>query len=109
LSGEPALKQRMAVRFKLKNFPPDVLNDYVRFRLFHAGTSQQVFSADALECIYNLSLGNPRLVNVICDNALFEGYVRKISLPLGAGIIESVASDLGLPPRIPLDDVGERR
>ncbi|MFA4873748.1 MAG: AAA family ATPase [bacterium] len=109
LSGEPALKQRMAVRFQLKNFPPDVLVDYVRFRLFHAGTSQQIFSAAAFEAINALSRGNPRLVNVICDNALFEGYVRKTQLPLGADLIEGVGSDLGLPPRVAADDVAERR
>ncbi len=109
LSGEPALKQRMAMRFQLKNFPPDVLVDYIRFRLFHAGTSQQVFSASALEGIYELSKGNPRLVNVICDNALFEGYVRKASLPLDADVIASVGYDLGLPPQVPADDVAERR
>lgn len=109
LAGEPALKQRMAVRFQLKNFTEDVLVDYVRFRLFHAGSDRNVFSKEALQGIFNLSGGNPRLVNVICDNALFEGYVRKAELPLKMDVVESVASDLGLHPPQSLDDVGERR
>ena len=108
LSSEPALKQRMAMRFQLKNFTKEVLTDYVRFRLFHAGSDKSVFSAKALEGIYNLSGGNPRLVNVICDNALFEGYVRRDELPLDIGIIESVASDLGLHPVESRDDVDRR-
>jgi type II secretory pathway predicted ATPase ExeA len=109
LLGEPALKQRMAMRFQLKNLPKDVLVDYVRFRLFHAGSDKSVFSSAALEGIYNLSGGNPRLVNVICDNALFEGFVRRADLPLGAEIIESVASDLGLHSPEARDEVAERR
>jgi len=109
LGSEPALKQRMAMRFQLKNFSHEVLVDYVRFRLFHAGSDKNVFSAKALEGVFNLSAGNPRLVNVICDNALFEGYVRRAELPLNTDIIESVASDLGLYPPQSRDDVGERR
>lgn len=109
LNSEPALKQRMAMRFQLKNFTKDVLVDYVRFRLFHAGSDKNVFSPQALEGIYNLSEGNPRLVNVICDNALFEGYVRRAEMPLKMDVIESVASDLGLHPPESRDDVGDRR
>jgi type II secretory pathway predicted ATPase ExeA len=109
LDGEPALKQRMAMRFRLKNFTKEVLVDYIRFRIFHAGSDKNVFSSEALEGIFNLSGGNPRLVNVICDNALFEGYVRKVEPPLDIDVIESVASDLGLYPPQSRDDVAERR
>ena len=109
LLREPALKQRMAVRCELRNFSPGILIDYIRFRVFHAGSSKQLFSADALEHIYELSHGNPRLVNVICDNALFEGYVRRAALPLGADVIDSVGADLRLPPLIPADEPSDRR
>ena len=109
LRGDPALKQRVAVRYELKNLPPEVVVDYVRFRLFHAGTSQIVFSAEALRRIYDISRGNPRLVNVVADNALFEGYIRRAPLPLPAEIVDSVAADLGLPPVVPADDPAERR
>ena len=109
LLREPALKQRMAVRCELQNFSPEILIDYIRFRVFHAGSSKQIFSADALERIYELSHGNPRLVNVICDNALFEGYVRRATPPLSADIVDSVGTDLRLPPVVPSDDFSERR
>ncbi len=109
LNSEPALKQRMAMRYQLNNFTKDVLVDYVRFRLFHAGSDRNVFSPQALDGIFNLSAGNPRLVNVISDNALFEGYVRRAELPLGMDVVDSVASDLGLYPPESRDDVGDRR
>jgi type II secretory pathway predicted ATPase ExeA len=109
LASEPALQQRIAVRCHLRSFSPDVLADYVRFRLFHAGTSQNIFHPEAMEVVYRYSGGNPRLVNVLCDNALFEGYVRRAELPLKGEIIESVASDLGIVPRVAQDEPAERR
>lgn len=109
LGVDPALKQRVAVRYALKNFSVDVVADYVRFRVVQAGSSQQIFSADALLKIYELSRGNPRLVNVIADNALFEGFVRKAELPLAADVIESVGEDLGISTDISIDDVVDRR
>jgi len=109
LSRDPALKQRIAVRYRLKNFSPEVLVDYIGFRLQQAGTEQQIFSADAIELVYELSKGNPRFVNVICDNALFEGYIRKAKIPLDADIIKSVGEDLGLPSEIHSEEITERR
>lgn len=109
LNRDPALKQRVAVRYQLKNFSPEVIVDYVTFRIRQAGAGEQIFSADAMELISELSRGNPRLVNVICDNALFEGFIRKARLPLDAGIIQSVGEDLGLPSRNPADETTERR
>ncbi len=109
LASEPALKQRMAVRFQLKNFTRETLVDYVRFRTFHAGSNKQIFSASALEAIYDFTKGNPRLVNVVCDNSLFEGFVRRVDLPVGREVVESVAADLGLPPIDPADEPAERR
>ncbi len=109
LRSEPALKQRMAVRCELKNLSPEVLVDYVRFRTFHAGSSRQLFSVDAMQRIHALSNGNPRLVNVICDNALFEGFVRRATLPLAPDVVESVGEDLRLAPQVPADPPSERR
>lgn len=109
LGRDPALKHRIAVRYRLKNFSPEVLVDYVNFRLQHAGATMEIFSADALEEIYRLSDGNPRLVNVVCDNALFEGFIRRAKLPLDEEVMKSVGEDLGLPVMTNMDDVVERR
>lgn len=109
LAREPALKQRIATRFMLKNFSPEVLVDYVRFRTTQAGSLQQIFSADALVAIFDYSRGNARLVNVICDNSLFEGYIRRSELPLGCEVIASVCEDLGLPAAETNEDIAARR
>lgn len=96
LKKEPALAQRTAVRYELKPFSLDVVTDYIRFRLQHAGCTEDVFAPDALELIHAHSRGIPRLINVICDNALFEGYVRRAELPLEAPVIQDVCTDLGI-------------
>ncbi len=109
LENDSALKQRTAVRYRLKNFSPEVLVDYINFRISHAGGESQIFSADAFEEIYELTSGNPRIVNVLCDNALFEGFIRKAELPLDAEVIRSVGEDLGLPLINPAAETTERR
>lgn len=93
---EPALAGRVAVRSKLHPFTRQIMEDYVKYRLLHTGAGQMLFAEDALDAIFKYSKGNPRLVNVMCDNALFEGFIRKSALPLQSSIIDGVASDLGL-------------
>ena len=39
--------------------------------------------------------GVPRLVNVVCDGALLQGYARDQSV-IGVDLIREVAADLGL-------------
>ncbi len=96
LKMEQALQHRLAVRCKLKNFSPELVNDYIKFRLLHAGCENQVFSDESLQKIHAYSKGNPRVINVICDNALFEGYIRKAGVPIPSSVIDDVAADLGL-------------
>lgn len=95
MKSEPALAQRIAVRYELKPFPLDVVNDYIHFRLQHAGCTDEVFSPEAITMIHEYSRGVPRLINIICDNALFEGYVRRAELPIEVEVIEDVCADLG--------------
>ncbi len=90
------LAHRVAVRNELKNFSKELMLDYIRFRVLNSGSSQQLFSDEALTKIFALTKGNGRRINVICDNALFEGFVRKSSLPLPVDVIESVGADLRL-------------
>ena len=96
LNNDPALAQRIAVRHRLRPFPLEVTLEYISHRLNLSGAKNEIFSKEASEAIHSYSKGIPRLINVICDNALFEGYVRKISMPLEPEVVDSVAVDLGL-------------
>lgn len=93
---DPALAQRIAVRHFLKPFEQATTSDYIRFRLSQADVSLPIFTDAAMIRVHEYSKGVPRLINVICDNALFEGYVRRIASPVDVDVIDSVASDLSL-------------
>jgi hypothetical protein len=46
------------------------------------------------------SRGTPRLINTICDNALFEGFVAR-QREIDDRAVDRVARDLGLEPSTP--------
>ncbi|UCD19846.1 MAG: AAA family ATPase, partial [candidate division WOR-3 bacterium] len=80
---------------KLKSMGSDTVRSYIAHRLTVAGSEQEVFSPRAIDLICRYSEGRPRLVNVICDNALLEGYLQ--SKPeIDEFLIERVVSNLGL-------------
>ena len=90
-----ALDERLSTRARLLPLERAECERYVHYRLAIAGGVGVSFSARALDVIYGLSGGVPRLVNLLCERALQEGAV------LGARhieptMIESAASALQL-------------
>jgi type II secretory pathway predicted ATPase ExeA len=96
------LQQRIAVRYQLQSFTQKVTSDYIRYRLEVAGTSTELFSPTALSVIHHFSNGIPRLINTICDNALFEGFLQKKEV-ISDDIIQEVVSDLKLEDQVVRD------
>jgi general secretion pathway protein A len=90
------LKQRIALRCRLTPLPKSEVGSYINYRLKKAGyQGKEIFEAKAIEKISLNSQGIPRIVNVICDNALLIAYAsskKKVS----AEIVEEVARDLQL-------------
>lgn len=66
------LKQRVALRHHLSslNFPE--CREYIAKRLETSGGAVTLFSDDALEAVHTYSDGIPRLINILCDNALLS-------------------------------------
>lgn len=95
LALDEPLKQRIAIKYKLKEFDRAVTEKYIQHRLRVAGCALDIFTPDAITSIHTYSKGNPRLINTICDNAIFEGFFVK-KAPIDDTIIESVASNLDL-------------
>lgn len=95
LKSDPPLAQRVAVKCTLKPFLLETTRAYIHHRLSLAGIDKPIFTDSACMKIHEHSKGVPRLINVICDNALFEGYIRK-SKQINDEIIDTVASDLGI-------------
>jgi general secretion pathway protein A len=89
------LKQRVMLRHHLRVLSLHECCEYVSNRLKIAGAERAIFTPDALECVYSYSNGIPRIVNVLCDNALLNGYALG-KREIDAGIIREVSEDLNI-------------
>jgi general secretion pathway protein A len=68
------LAQRITGRYHLSPLSRAETTAYVRHRLRVAGSTSDIFSQHALNEVYRLSQGVPRVINVICDRALLGAY-----------------------------------
>lgn len=68
------LRQRVMSHCRLANLSFDDTVGYIRARLTQAGASSgvEIFSADSLKEIYQLSNGNPRTINLLCEHSLLR-------------------------------------
>lgn len=68
------LRQRIVLSYHLGHLSPQDTAAYITHRLTVAGASEtrQVFTPDALDAVYQATSGTPRLINVLCDNALLR-------------------------------------
>lgn len=95
LKLDAPLAQRVAFRYTLKPLSAEASIAYIKYRLQVAGCKESPFEADTLPLIHNVAGGVPRLINTLCDNALFETYLRR-SAKVDARIIKNIAEDFGM-------------
>jgi general secretion pathway protein A len=69
-----AVLQSIAAHYYLEPLSEPETEHYIGHRLKVAGAEQQIFTPEAIKAIFAFSKGYPRLINVICDNALLYGY-----------------------------------
>ena len=90
------LKQRISLRCSIKPLTLSDVNKYIRFRLKIAGAERvDVFDAGAIDLIARVSLGIPRVINNICDNALLQGYALSREV-ITSDMIENVIETLDI-------------
>jgi general secretion pathway protein A len=91
------LKQRISLRRSLQRLYPQTVEEYMRFRWVQAGGPEPFpFSVDAIDAIAHWSGGVPRVINVICDNALvvaFSESTRSVELQT----VREACHDLSFP------------
>jgi type II secretory pathway predicted ATPase ExeA len=95
LKLDPPLAQRVAMRYRLESFSADSTEAYIKHRLRLAGSAKTLFSPDAIQAVHRRSKGTPRVINTLCDNALFEAFLARTQEISGA-MIEQIAENLGL-------------
>ena len=66
--------QSISAHFYLEPLSEPETRNYIVHRLKVAGARRQMFTREALAEVFTLSKGYPRLINVICDNALRCGF-----------------------------------
>jgi len=92
-----ALAQRIVVAYDLGPLSEEETVAYVlhRRRIAKDEGCELKFTRHAIACIHRASRGIPRLINLLCDNALLAGYARNTTLintAVVAGVIRERAS-----------------
>jgi general secretion pathway protein A len=104
---QPALRQlkhRVAIHGRLGPLKNEEVNSYIDFRLRMAGyEGRALFHHEAVQQIAFYSKGIPRLVNIICDNALLIAYAESRKI-VSVDIIKQVARDLGIESQLQATD-----
>jgi general secretion pathway protein A len=91
------LKQRIAIRLSLRRLDREAVEEYIRFRWAKAGGEDPTpFTGAALDGIASWSKGIPRLINVICDNALLIAFSATIRT-VGLQTVREACEELALP------------
>jgi len=88
------LRQRIAVRYHISPLDKDEVGTYIHHRLKVAGSSDDIkFTDESLDKIYAYSRGVPRLINLVCDRSLLEGFSRSTKI-LDGNTIQASVDDL---------------
>jgi general secretion pathway protein A len=88
------LKQRIAIQCRLERLDDAEVGPFIHYRLSAVGYKrQQLFAPDAIQEIAYFSKGFPRLINILCDNALLVAYATS-QKRITTDIVREAAEDL---------------
>jgi general secretion pathway protein A len=93
--GLRQLRQRIHMRYHLNALSKRETKEYIEKRLRIAGVKKQLFTEKALKEIYQRSGGIPRIINILCDNSLLNGYALDQKMVDNKSVREA-AKDLNL-------------
>ena len=89
-------KQRVAVQCRLNPLTDDEVGPYINSRLMAVGyEGKDLFHPGSVERIAYHAKGIPRVINIICDNALLNAYAASRQ-SVSADMIKIAARDLDL-------------
>jgi general secretion pathway protein A len=93
----PALRQltqRVTVRYHILPLQKKEVGDYIQHRLKVAGADPKLhFTPQAIEAIYVISQGTPRVINILCDRALLGGFTQE-TFTIGHSLIQESAKEI---------------
>lgn len=93
--AQPAMQQfaqRIMATYHLTPMNRDETQDYIQHRLVHAGGRAEQFSSAAIDRIFELSAGVPRMINKLCDfSIVYAATVEKQVVDIDT--VENVVGD----------------
>jgi general secretion pathway protein A len=105
LSGQPELdvtlakpqllqlRQRISLRCKTAPLTVAETHEYILRRLEFGGAQpERAFAPEALDAVYFYSGGTPRVVNLLCEQALMRAHSSRL-IPVPPQIVEEVARE----------------
>ena len=92
LKQNQALSQRIFFSHILHPLTEAEAEAYITHRLKVAGAKKPIFRPSAMRAVCKLARGNPRLINIICDHALLNGYSCCLKA-IGPDIIRNCAEE----------------
>ena len=94
------LRQRIGVKYHLRPLSDvEDTHEYIMHRLQVAGLrarpyrGQELFSPAVIKAIHKFSKGYPRVINIICENALVTAYAKEASI-VTTKIVNEVIRDM---------------
>ena len=91
------LLQRISIRYHINPLHVIETEAYIKTRLKLAGARDtKIFSKKVIRAIHSYAQGYPRMINVLCDNALLLGYSNG-KKHITVEMIEECYNDLQLP------------
>lgn len=90
-----ALKQRIAMRFRLRGLTEEQTGSYIQHRLRVAGAKEPIFSLAAVHRVFVHSRGIPRVINLLCEHALISTFALERAR-VSAELVDEAAADLCL-------------
>jgi general secretion pathway protein A len=99
-----AVRQRLGLKAKLVPFENNETEEYIKHRLKISGAVEKIFTAMAFQVIHQYSEGVPRVINVICEEALQAGFLQDKKIIDHKQILECVQK-LKMPPRPELSNL----
>ena len=97
------LDQRVSARCSLEPLSREGVAGYISHRLSVAGGADDRvhFSPDAIDAVFRVSGGTPRVVNLICDRALYRGHLARKNV-IDLETVTQAIDDLGVGTLTPL-------
>jgi hypothetical protein len=91
------VNQRVSVRCELTPLTRDGVAGYIghRLRVASDGTANVEFPAETIAAVFEASKGTPRVVNLICDRALYRGFNARVGR-IEPHFVWDAITDLGL-------------